>query len=93
MLKHASGSRQTRLKQAVTLFTSPITTMAQPMNDGGSDSNQPTAEATHECVVCKSKVEKPYKTLLGGGIVCSMECYQRHLSKPDDDYDWESKYW
>ncbi len=41
--------------------------------------------AAKECVICKTAVTKPYKTLLGGGVICCSKCYQQHLNAPDDD--------
>ncbi len=55
-----------------------------------------TAGAVHtakECAICKSVVTKPYKILLGGDVICSPGCYQKHLGDPDDTEVKSDLYW
>jgi len=54
-----------------------------------------TATDARICIVCGETIGvKPYKTLLGGGLVCTPRCYQKHLGDPDDsDCEKSDLYW
>jgi hypothetical protein len=58
--------------------------MAKPDDEGKGAGAAVKADEKKHCHVCGAVVERPYKVLLGGDVVCSMECYQTHLGEPDE---------